>query len=203
MISLITRYIFFIQLILNSFTTFSYSLKTYQVQCINESTYLVTSLPEFENVNRKRLSHNAITKLFSLNDAKRSTNHHSSTRSSVTVGEERRKIQAKTISPEFIKKVRENYFRTFHTTVGKATHSLLPDKLNRYQIDISTSSTDLTAKINSNLVIARKIASVLINKYKMDMKKRAIFLERVKRRKRNVKQQNRRRRHELLVSDRL
>lgn len=184
MISLITKYILFIQLIFNSFTTFSISVKTFQVQRINESAYLVTSLPEFETENHKRFSNKKTkNKIVPLND-KKHTDDYDFKMSSVTVGEKRDKLRHKPVSAEFIKKVRERYFRTYYATIKKSS-SLLPEKLNPFLLDITNSSTIKTAKFQHNLLTARKIALLLFDQLQPDVKRRDIFFDVIKRRKRN------------------
>lgn len=174
----------------NSFTTHSISVKTYQVRRINESTYLVTSLPEFENENHKRFSNDkSSNKVVPLNDYKRYTGYYESTmsgvRSSVTVGEKRDKVKNGTVSAKFIKAVRERYFRTYYTTNKKSTISLLPEKISPFLAEISNDGAGVTVKLKQNLFKARKIASVVINQFQSRVKRRKVFFDEVKRRKRN------------------
>lgn len=200
MIALITRYILFIQLIFNSFTTFSISVKTYQVRRINESTYLVTSFPEFDNENHKRFlteSSTSINNVVTLNDDKRYTEDYDTTMSTVTVGEKRDKARQKIITPELIKKARENYFRSYFATMRRTNFtSLLPDKVNPY-INLAESSNEntvLTVKFKQNLLTARKLASLLINEaqYQTELRNKDTFLDDVKRRKRKLNKKGRR-----------
>lgn len=198
MISLITRYILFIQLIFSSFTTFSISVKTYQVRRINESTYLVTSFPELDSENHKRYSENITPfKVLTLNDDKKTTEDYDttmSTVSTVTVGERKAKFKQKPqITAEFIKKARENYFRTYFAAIKKTnvSHSLVPEKSNIYinMVEVNNNeTTGQSAKFKQNLITARKFAMLLINEaqYQADMKVKDKLLEEVKRKRRNM-----------------
>uniref|UniRef100_A0A2A4JNB9 Uncharacterized protein n=1 Tax=Heliothis virescens TaxID=7102 RepID=A0A2A4JNB9_HELVI len=203
MISLITRYILFIQFVFNSFTTFSISVKTYQVRRINESTYLVTSFPELENDNHKRYSDNNIpNKIVTLNDDKKFTEEYETTMSTVTVGDKREKAKSKSLSPELIKKARENYFRTYYATMKKSNYNLtmIPDRVNNFinLVEISSENNNISSmKFKQNLVTARKLATILINvaQTQTDLKTKDKFLEEVKRRRRTTHGKPKRKRY--------
>lgn len=203
MIALIARYILFIQFIFNSFTTFSISVKTYQVRRINESTYLVTSFPDMEPDSHKRfLNDNSQDKLIPLED-KKYTDDFDTTMSTVTVGEKKDKVKHKNITPEMIKKARENYFRTYFATMKKSniSFSLLPEKANSYMNLVETNNeTNVSSiKFKQNLLTARKFATVLINElqYQVDTKTKDKFLDETRRKKRYI---NRKRRHKAYMA---
>lgn len=200
MISLITRYILFIQFIFNSFTTISISVKTYQVDRINETTYVVTSLPEIDTDsrdNRKRFldqknTTGSLDDLIPLMYDKFTTGDFGTTISTVTVGEKKEKVVPK-ITPELIKKARENYFRTYFAMLAKLNATSSPQGDNAFQnltlLETSTDNNRLTAKLNQNLQIARKFASVLINEGQIQVEFKAkdkfsLYESEFKRRKR-------------------
>lgn len=203
MIALIARYILFIQFIFNSFTTFSISVKTYQVRRINESTYLVTSFPDMDPDNHKRfLNENNQDKMIPLED-KKYTDDFDTTLSTVTVGEKKDKVKHKNITPEMIKKARENYFRNYFATLKKSniSFSLIPEKANSYMnlVESNNETNVSSVKFKQNLITARKFATVLINElqYQVDTKTKDKFLDEASRKKRYI---NRKRRHKAYVT---
>lgn len=186
------NYFLIVKCILISFFTFSTSVKTYQVRRVNESTYLVTSFPEFDYDDFKKSFEEKTTtnKVLSLNDDKRSPyslSFFDSTSSTVTVGDKREKAK-NNIPASVINKAREDYFRTYFATMKKSNLSLLPYKTHPYMnlaeslLDPNNSSLNL----NHNLVIARKLATVLIDegqnshsaKFRGVRKKRRIVMRR-------------------------
>ncbi|CAD0198710.1 unnamed protein product [Chrysodeixis includens] len=205
MIALIARYILFIQFIFSSFTTFSISVKTYQVQRINESTYLVTSFPDMDPDTHKRyLDKDDENKVITPNGEKKYTEDLDTTQSTVTVGEKKIKPKQKNVSPEVIQKARENYFRKYFAKTKKMNNSgsLIPEKASSYMNLVEPNKeTNVSSggKFKQNLLTARKYATVLINEiqYQVDTKTKEKILEESRRKKRYM---NRKRRHKAYAA---
>lgn len=177
------NYFLVVKCIFISFFTFSISVKTYQVRRVNESTYLVTSFPEFDYENFDKTTKKETT----ISDGKISTyyttaSYFDGTTSTVTVGDNKDRTKQR-ISASEINKARENYFRQFYATVKKSNMSLLPLKVQPYLTlaDSTFEPPNSVANLNHNLLIARKLASVLVTEVQND---HGVKFRRVKRNKR-------------------
>lgn len=158
MITSVIRHILFIHCILLHFHTFSISVKTYQVQRINESSYLVTSFPdsEFETFYSKAYApKDTEDKMIFLNPVKDSL--ITSSLEDVKVVKPNAKLPA-----SYINKARDNYFKHYLTETKKPVVSnagsppLVTQEPALFNYDIKTN-------LELNLQKARNLASVLIN----------------------------------------
>lgn len=196
MISLVTRYIFFIQLIFSSFTTFSISVKTYQVRRINDTTFLVTRFPEFDFDNKKRYleansTNNYQESYFPLMQQKHTTEDYEIT--TVSVGDKRPKPKPK-ITSEVIKKARENYFRRYFSIVAKTNTniSLLPEGFHTYTNMVEgIDEADYSNKLKQNLMTAKKLAGILLSEGKfqapLKFKEKYLFDEMARTKRKPIK----------------
>ncbi|CAH0721554.1 unnamed protein product, partial [Brenthis ino] len=149
------------QWILTGLVTFSCSVKTYQVNRINESSYLVTSLPDFEHAKKfdKKANGNRIVP---INNDKRSftiNDYYDSTPSTVNVGEKKENLKV-TIPASFIKNARDQYFRNYYPTM-KTSNSLYSPEVNSYS-ELAPLKKCKPLQSRHNLNIARYLASRLI-----------------------------------------
>lgn len=170
-LTLVKKSILFIQCIILYFG-YAKSVKTYQVHRVNATSYLVTAYPEIDydyfkpKENMKDID---IKSAKTFNYDKKLTLLFETTLSTVLV-DEKRNIRKNKVSDEFIKKVREQYFKeyfaTMKTPISKA--SLIPDKIKPYvnflkkNTDTIYNSTSITAS-ERNLLKVRRLATLLID----------------------------------------
>lgn len=161
MIASIIRHILYVQYILLNFHSFTVSVKTYQVHRINESSYLVTSLPdsEFELFNSKVYDpKGSVDKMIFLNPGKDTLNPFDVG----SLGESKVEKPNTKVSASYINKARENYFKHHFSESKKpvATNMELPHQSNQDAIYLNY---EIKSNLESNLLKARNLASVLIN----------------------------------------
>lgn len=190
MITSIIRYILFVQYILLNFQSFTISVKTYQVQRINQTSYLVTSFPdsEFETFYSKGYEPKApIDKMVFLNPVKDSLNIIATGGlGDLKVGKPNTKLPA-----SYINKARDNYFKYYFTETKKtmATKPGLPPLLNQ---DPAYLNYEYKWNLEYNLLKARNLASVLISESQyQDVEGKAKYKPTI--RKKDVMQRPRRR----------
>lgn len=160
MIALATKHVLFMQWILTGLVTFSCSVKTYQVNRINESSYLVTSLPDFEHAKIDKKAN--VNRIIPINNDKRSftiNDYYDSTPSTVNVGEKKENFKTK-IPASFIKKARDQYFRNYYPTM-KTSNNLYSPEINSYS-ELTPLKKCEPLQARHNLNIARYLASRLI-----------------------------------------
>lgn len=159
MIILKTKYVLFTQWILTGLT-FTNSVKTYQVDRINETSYIVTSFPDYEQYKRMFHMKSNIDNLFTNND-KRSIGIDYYNTPTVTVGD--KKYMKSKIPSAYIKKVREHYFRNYYATMNKpkTPQDLYSTKPLVFDV-LETDKDSKPMKLQKNLKTARKLASKLV-----------------------------------------
>lgn len=156
MITSIIRHILFVQYILLHFHTFSICVKTYQVQRINESSFLVTSFPdsEFETFYSKpHAPKDTEDKMIFLNPIKDPL--FTSSLEDVKVGKANAKLPA-----SYINKARDNYFKHYLTEPKKPVVTNAVPLANQ---DSALFNYDNKLSLELNLQKARNLASVLIS----------------------------------------
>lgn len=143
------QYFFKVYLLLNFvfiyYTAFCKSLNTYKVCRVNESTYLVTTYPDWDYEQLQTVTSNG-------------------TEIPVNVGEKREKPKLK-LSASFINKARENYFKTIYSTFKKSNNT---DSVITANIQKSNPMEEIEADSNKNLLVARKLASILLDEIQND-----------------------------------
>lgn len=175
MITSVIRHIFFVQYILLNFHSFTLSVKTYQVQRINQSSYLVTSFPdsEFETFYSKGYQPKVpIDKMVFLNSGKDALNTIiTGGLGDSKVGKPNAKLPA-----SYINKARENYFKHYFSEtkkpmVPKGGLTPLPNQ------DLVFYNYELKSNLEDNVLKARNLASILISEsqYKPIIKKKAVM----------------------------
>lgn len=144
-------------LFLLSFAFPTNCVKNYQVRRIDESSYLVTSLPDYDYISK--LLENKTDPVVPMNDDKRAFTTNTA---AVTVGDARK---SKKVPFSVINKARDNYFKNFYATMKQPiSNALLRDKVTP-KVEFTNNNIDVkgvTNKIDSNIQMARKLASVLI-----------------------------------------
>lgn len=142
---------------------FAVGVKTFQVRRINYSTFMVTSLPEFDYDNYKNMINFKRTKgkLLSFSD----DTFEAYDMTTIPIGGKRNKAKVPAL---YINKIRENYFRHYYGTLkksNKTTMSLIPSSITDKPI-LTNSSAIALKSANSGLIAnidkARRLASVLI-----------------------------------------
>lgn len=151
MLALKTGQILFMHWILTSLITLSCSVKTYQVNRINESTYLVNSLPEDYDKRLKSSNDNIVV----MNNDKRSFDPYTE----IVNGGPKNLYKPK-LSASYINKARENYFRKLF---GTTTSSSLKTSPYYYK------TPNFVFQLQQNIYTARKLASSLMLLVKNDM----------------------------------
>lgn len=152
-------------LFLVNFSLYTYSSKTFQVHRFNETSYIVTTVPDMDDPYNIVLDDNVFGK---TDTGKRVGNSDYDCAgciiNTIKVGDVPAKRKTK-VSIAFINKARENYFRKYYGTTKKPTlSSLLPDKVLPYMqyFDSTASSQQSYENSFSNLEMARKLAYVLM-----------------------------------------
>lgn len=161
MITLIIRYILFVQYILLNFHSFTISVKTYQVQRINDSSYLVTSFPdsEFETFYSKAYEpRGPVDKMVFLKAGKDPLTNFVTG----SLGYSKVMKPSTQLSASYINKARDNYFKQYFSERKKPmdTYTGLPALANQ---DPAYLNYEMKSSIEFNLIKARNLASVLVN----------------------------------------
>lgn len=188
MISLITKHVLFMQWILTDLVTFSSSIKTYQVERINESSYLVTSLPQFDHRRFKNMRN--FKRIIPIDNNKRYVtvnSYYGSTPCTVNVGG--RKGTKARIPASMINRARDHYFRHYYATL-KTTVPELPIR-NSFEDSTPPRSHQIPSKLKHNLNRSRCLALRLIVGVTRNDLERENKVESVKRNKRRVKMRKR------------
>lgn len=151
-----------------SLTTFGTSVKTYQVRRLNDSSYLVTSFPDYdyENYYRRFDAKERKENVISLS---RKSSNSIDDYETTALNEVKSKNK---ISSSLINKARDNYFKTFYTTKKKPMNT----KMCLQQKGFNFSNTVLAnikenkpvSRLYLNLEKARNLASILISGTKLD-----------------------------------
>lgn len=165
MITSIIRYILFVQYILLNFHSFTISVKTYQVQRLNESSYLVTSFPdsEFETFSSKAfVPKGPIDKMVFLNTGKDPFSTIATGGLGSLGGAKAVKPNARLLPASYINKARENYFKHYFSETKKPviTNAVLPPLPNQ---DPAFFNYEVKSNLEFNLLKARNLVSVLIS----------------------------------------
>lgn len=159
-------YILFIQYIVTRFVPQAISVKTYEVRRLNESSYIVTSFPEYDFDDTKGTDSTCNGKIVFMNDNKEFMKpDHNPTHQTTTVSIDESVIKkTHVISADAIKKARENYFKTFYATMKTPSKTTL----NAPMFFSSLNYPDINPKgkggtqLNHNLEMARNLALTLI-----------------------------------------
>lgn len=183
MISLITKHVLFMQWILTDLVTFSCSIKTYQVERINESSYLVTSFPHFHQKRIKNIRN--FKRIIPIDNNKRYVNFYSYYDSTpCTVNVDGRKGAKGKIPASVINKARDHYFRHYYATL-KTTVPEFPMR-DSFK-DLTPSGNHVSSKLKHNLNRSRFLALRLIVGVKCNDLEQEKSVESVKRNKRRIK----------------
>lgn len=145
--------------------------KTYKVHRLNDSTYLVTSYPEWKYDELQFVHNNNVVnderKEHFIDGKRESSSSNSDTANAINVGGRSKETSTK-IPSSLIAKARENYFRTFYATMKspeKPVYVLTNKMFGPTRIDTKSEITALSHSNgvnNENLVMARKLASILL-----------------------------------------
>ncbi|CAG9792116.1 unnamed protein product [Diatraea saccharalis] len=143
-----------------SFFTISISVKTYQVRRVNESTYLVTSFPEFDYENFRLYQEYTLKPRYppSTDKGKSSRSVYHNTKTVTIVGGTNENMKPK-VPASVINEARDNYFKTFYATMRKSIQT------NHHFITMTEATAEKKHNLtnfNQNLLTARKLASFLI-----------------------------------------
>lgn len=160
-----------------SFALPSYCVRNYQVQRINESTYLVNSLPDYD-FNSKLLENRKTDTAVPMRGREELLNKDITTLVAVDDTKKSKKLPYSVIN-----KARENYFRNFYATSKQPIASNLHEKVNSSSdVDFNRSivkANDINEDIvGSNLDIARNLAAVLINEVKNRIARKPVNVSR-------------------------
>lgn len=173
-----TEHVLFMQWILSGLVTFSCSMKTYQVNQLNDSSYIVTSLPD---TDYPYITKPKVHRFVPIN-----IGNYNSTPNLVAVGE--RKYLKPKIPESIIKQGREMYFSKYYATLNKPSISspLYSSKLFP-KGELTAFRAPNPLHLQENLQVARKLASRLIVELKNDaLRKQRENLQSIRRKVRHV-----------------
>lgn len=173
-----TEHVLFMQWILSGLVTFSFSMKTYQVNQLNDSSYIVTSLPD---TDYPYITKPKVHRFVPIN-----IGNYNSTLNLVVVGE--RKYLKPKIPESIIKQGREMYFSKYYATLNKPSISspLYSPKLFP-KGELTSFRTPNPLHLQENLQVARKLASRLIVELKNDaLRKQRENLQSIRRKMRHA-----------------
>lgn len=187
--NLLNRYILFVQYIVIRFVPQAISVKTYEVRRINESAYLVTSFPEYDYGTSRGIDLNSDAKVVSMDDQKKvlKSGHNIGDNSNGMSMDENPHKHKQKISPFAIKDARKSYFKNFYATMRKVPITTLASSASpTYSGLLDSDLKDYKGAIvpvDSNLITARKLASILVYELQYSDQEYLKNMERIKRRR--------------------